>query len=137
MTPAASHDVPFAVVATTGMSAYDGASAVMIGASDGSRARLVQLVPAAVTPAGRVLVAAFQGAQRTGGYGIAIDRIERDGDQLIVHAAFTEPRPDSIVIQVLTSPAQIVSIASADLAAVHRVRLLDANGVERAQASVG
>lgn len=136
MTPDAGPDVPFAAVATSGMSAYDGAATVIVGASDASRARIVQLIPAASTSADRVPVAAFQGAQRTGGYAIRIDRIERVSDRLLVHATFVEPPPDAIVIQVLTSPAHVVSVAGTAIGSVRVAVLFDQRGVERARADV-
>ena len=37
-------------------------------------------------------------------------RIERVGDQLVVHATFTAPPADGFVTQVITSPAHVVSI---------------------------
>ena len=87
----------------------------------------------APSPPDRLLVGAFQGSQRTGGYAITIDRITRDGDRLIVRATFTEPPPGAIVTQVLTSPAHVVSIGSADAAGLRTVILLDAMGNERAR----
>lgn len=136
--PASDGGVAFTDVASAGMSAYEGAATVVVGASDASRARIVELVGAASSaPSDRVLVAAFQGSQRTGGYAIRIDRIERGGDQLVVRATFTEPRPNGVVIQVLTSPAHVVSVARADVAGVASVVLRDADGKERARARVG
>jgi len=136
--PASGGGVAFTDVASAGMSAYEGAATVVVGASDASRARIVQLVGAASSVStDRVLVAAFQGSQRTGGYAIRIDRIERDGDQLVLRATFTEPQPNGVVIQVLTSPAHVVSVARTDVAHVASVVLRDADGKERARARVG
>lgn len=93
-------------------------------------------MPGESAPAGRVLVAVYQGAQRTGGYGIRVERIERDGDRLIVHASFAEPGPGAFVTQVLTSPAHVVSIAAGDMADARIAVLHDAHGVERARVNV-
>lgn len=120
-------DVAFTDVAKVQLSAQDGPAAIVVGA--GVRA----LIPQVSAPADRVLVGAFQGGQRTGGYAIAIDRITRDGDRLVVRAIFTVPPPGGIVAQVLTSPAHVVSVASADVAGATTAILLDGTGTERAR----
>lgn len=101
--------------------------------SDTSRATIARLVPGANAPAGRVLVAVFQGEQSTGGYAIEVTSIERRGDQLVVRATFHSPAPGAMVTQALTSPAHVVSIASADAAGLREAILLDGNGTERAR----
>jgi hypothetical protein len=123
-------------VTNTQMSSHDGAAAVSVGLSDTARAAILAQVPTAVATPDRVFVAAFQGGQRTGGYAIRIDRIELDGDRLLVHATFGVPPPGSIVTQVLTSPAHVVSVARRDVIGVRTAILLDASGTERARASV-
>ncbi len=128
-----SRSIAFTEVASTAQSGYESA-AIVVGTSDASRAAIARLIPSATVPSGRVLVAAFQGEQRTGGFAIHINRIERIGDRLDVYATFTEPRKDSFVTQVLTSPAHVVSIASADASGVREAVLLDDSGVERARA---
>ena len=136
MSPTASSgSVAFTEVATTAQARDDSGPALIVGTSDASRAKIAQLVPAAQAPAGRVLVAAFQGQQMTGGYTIHITAIERRGDQLVVRATLTAPGPGAIVTQVLTSPAHVVSIASADAAGLREALLLDQNGHEQARTS--
>ena len=135
MTPESARDVPFAEVATPQLSRYEGSASVIAGGSDAARARIAQLVPGA-SASGRVPVAVFQGSQRTGGYAIHVDRIERDGDRLIVHATFTDPPPGGVVTQVLTSPADVVSISASDGQGLRTVTLLDAAGRARATADV-
>ncbi len=133
----ASRDVPFADRGASASSAYgerDGAGPrLIVGVDAASRAELARFLPAAPAERDRVPVAAFEGPQRTGGYAIRITRITRDGDRLVVHAAFTTPPPDALVTQVLTSPAHLVSIAAADAAGVTDARLLDEGGAERAR----
>jgi hypothetical protein len=126
--------VAFSDVATTQGSRYDGPPTLMVGTTDA--ASIVALVPQAAAPQGRVLVAAFEGRQRTGGYAIRIDRIERTADRLTVHATFTAPPPGGIVTQVLTSPVHVVSIAQADAAGLREAVLLDASGTERARTAI-
>lgn len=122
--------IAFTDVASTQMSRHSGGAAIAVGA-DAAAA-----VPSAGSTSGRVLVAALQGEQRTGGYGIHIDRIERDGDRLVVRATFTEPPPGGVVTQVLTSPAHVVSIAASDATGVKTAVLLDRAGGEHARATI-
>jgi hypothetical protein len=103
---------------------------LIVGTTDAARAKIANLVPNATAPAGRVLVAVFQGQQNTGGYSVQITAIELNGDQLVVRATFGVPAPGAMVTQALTSPAHIVSIASADATGVREAILVDGNGVE-------
>jgi hypothetical protein len=128
--------VAFTDVATTQGARYDGPAAVLVGSSDAAREEIVGRVPNATAAADRVLVGAFQGGKRTGGFSIRVSAIERDGDRLIVHAAIGEPRRDSIVTQVLTSPAHVVSVARADMSGAREVVLVDLTGTERARAAI-
>ena len=123
-------------VATAQNSRFDGPAAVMVGTTDAATASIVALVPQATAAPGRVLVAAFEGGQRTGGYAIRIDAIARDGDQLVVHATFTAPAPGAIVTQVLTSPAHVVAIAPGDAQGAKLAVLLDSSGAQRARATL-
>lgn len=123
----------FTEVTATSQAGHDSGATLVVGTSDASRAIITRLAPTAAAPADRVLVAVFQGQQRTGGYGIRVTAIERRGDQLVVSAAFTAPKPDSIVTQALTSPAHVVSIAAADAKDLKDAVLLDESGTERAR----
>jgi len=127
--------VPFVEVASAQNSSYrDDNPAIMVGTN--SAAAIVALVPQASATPGRVLVAALAGEQRTGGYAIRIDRVERDGVRLVVHATFTEPAAGAIVTQAFTSPAHVVSIAQADAAGLREAVLLDGTGMERARTTL-
>lgn len=125
--------VAFTEVAATSQAGHDSGATLVVGLSDASRAIITRLTPNAPAPAGRVLVAVFQGQQRTGGYGIRVTAIERLGDELLVRATFTEPKPDSIVTQALTSPAHVVSIAAADATGLREAVLVDGAGAQRAR----
>lgn len=114
---------------------HDSGPAIVVGTNDQWRATLARLVDGANVPAGRVAVAAFQGQQTSGGFSIRIERIERTGDQLIVHAKFSEPAPGSMNTMALTSPVHIVSIAAADAKDLKDALLLDQTGTERARAT--
>jgi hypothetical protein len=88
-------------------------------------------------PDDRIAIAVFQGQQRTGGYNVQVEKISRrTATTLEVRALFTAPAADAIVIQVLTSPAHIVSVARADVTGVDRVVLVDASGTQRASVTV-
>lgn len=88
-------------------------------------------------PEGRIAIAVFQGQQRTGGYSVKVDKVtRRTATTLEVRAVFSSPAADAIVIQVLTSPAHIVSVASADVTGLDRVVLIDAAGEQRASVTV-
>ena len=121
----------------TGNSRQDGGAAIVVGTT-AQRSDLIQsLVPTVVSPAaGSVLLAVFQGQQQTGGYGVSITNIARDGDRLIVRASFTEPAPGALVTQVITSPAQVVTISTSDLVGAKSVTLFDDKGIERARAGL-
>jgi hypothetical protein len=106
-----SGSVAFTEVTATSQAGHDSGATIVVGVSDASRAIIARLAPNAAAPDGRVLVAVFQGQQRTGGYAIRVTRVERRGDQLVVSATFGSPGPGAIVTQALTSPAHVVSIA--------------------------
>jgi hypothetical protein len=127
--------VAFTEVAATSQARDDSGPTLIVGMTDPTRATISQLVPGATAPAGRVLVAAFQGQQNTGGYSVQITAIERNGDQLVVHATFGVPAPGAMVTQVLTSPAHVVSVAAADTTGLREAILLDQAGVEVARTS--
>ena len=120
--------VTFAEVAATSQAGDDSGEMLIVATTDAARAMIAGLVPNAIAPPGRVLVAVFQGQQNTGGYSVQITAIERNGDQLVVRATFGVPASDAMVTQVLTSPAHIVSIASADATGVKEAILVDSTG---------
>ncbi|MGH2449728.1 MAG: protease complex subunit PrcB family protein, partial [Candidatus Limnocylindria bacterium] len=122
----------FEEVGSTSQSGRQG-TAVVLAADAGARASLSGLVPALPDDPDRVPLAAFQGQQRSGGYAIRIERIVREGDVLTVHARFVEPGPGDIVTMALTSPAQVVAVARADVEGVTTVVLIDQDGTERAR----
>lgn len=128
-------NVTFTEVTYVAYGRHDSGPAIVVGTTDRWRATLTRLVDGASVPAGRVAVAAFQGQQTSGGFSIHIERIERTGDQLVVHATFSEPAPGSMNTMALTSPVHVVSIADADVASLREAVLLDQTGTERARIS--
>jgi len=128
--------VPFTEVLATAMARHDSGPTVFVGATATSQATITRLL--SVTPSSQdlVLVAAFQGEQRTGGFAIAITKIERDRDRLIVHATFVTPQAGSITTQVITSPAHVVSVRAVDVAGARVAVLLDQSGAQQAQTNI-
>jgi hypothetical protein len=129
-------NVTFTEITYIAYGQHDSGPAIVVGTNDNSRATLARLAGGASVPAGRAAVAAFQGEQVSGGYSIQIERIERSGDQLVVHAKFGEPAPGSMNTMALTSPVHVVSIAASEAAGLKAAVLLDSTGAERARATL-
>ena len=85
---------------------------------------------------GRLYLAVFAGSQRTGGYGIRVVRVDRAGDTLTVRAMFSVPATDALTIQVLTSPAHLVSIDRQSAAGARDLVLIDQAAAERARSAM-
>lgn len=84
---------------------------------------------------GSVRVTVRAGERRTGGHTITVTRITRSGPQLTIECAIGEPPAGAIVTQVLTSPAQTVSIPEALVRGIRHAVLLDQSGAELARVS--
>lgn len=82
---------------------------------------------------GRVRLTVRSGEQRTGGHRIRVARITRDGPTLTLRCEIAAPRDDAIVTQVLTRPAQAVSVDEALVRGIRVVVLVDQSGAERAR----
>ena len=128
--------VAFQDIASAATSRHEGGPEIIVGTSDVARARIASLRPGLTLPDGVVLVAVFQGQQRTGGFAIRITTIERDGDRLVVRAIFAKPLENAIVTQALSSPVHIVSISTSALAGLRQAVLVDDTGAERARAGL-
>jgi len=83
--------------------------------------------------AGRVRLTVRLGARPTGGYAIRVRRITRDGPTLTLRCEISEPREGAIVTQVLTYPAQTVSVDEGLVRGVRIAVLVDQRGAERAR----
>jgi hypothetical protein len=128
----AAQNVPFTDHGQTQQSNYEGGPRV-VAAADPAAIGLGQLT---ARDASRVYIGAFAGSQRTGGYAIHVTRIDRTGNTLTVHANFDAPPPGAITIQVLTSPAHLVSIERQSAASTREIVLVDQSGTERARGTV-
>ena len=84
---------------------------------------------------GRVRLTVRAGERRTGGYGITVTRITRTGSRLTITCETRAPAAAAIVTQVLTSPAQTVSVDAALVRGIRDAALLDQSGAELARVS--
>jgi len=84
---------------------------------------------------GRVRLTVRAGERRTGGYAIAVTKITRHGPRLEIECAIGEPAPGAIVTQVLTAPAQTVSVDEALVRGIRHAVLLDQSRAELARIS--
>jgi hypothetical protein len=55
-------------------------------------------------------IALFMGTRPTGGYAVSVEAVARQKDTVVVYYRRTEPRPQSIVTQALTSPYVFIAI---------------------------
>ena len=124
--------VPFTEHGSTQQSAYDGAPRIAVTV-DPAGLGLGELAP---RDDGRLYIAVFAGSQRTGGYGIRVVRVDRAGDTLTVRAMFSSPAPGALTIQVLTSPAHLVSIDRQSAISAREIVLVDQSAAERARGAV-
>lgn len=125
--------VPFTDHGATQQSGYGGGARLVLATAPNPTG-LGGLAPTG--SGGRLYIGVFAGAQRTGGYDVRVDRIERTADTLFIHATVTAPGSSAITIQVLTSPAQLVSIDGLSASGLKTAVLVDQAGAERARATV-
>ena len=62
-----------------------------------------------------MVAAVFQGQQPTGGYAVAVERIEQLEDRVVIHVTSIQPRPEDFVTMALTSPYHLVRLPRQDL----------------------
>ena len=84
----------------------------------------------------RLYIGVFAGERRTGGHAVKVERIERNADRLDVTARFIAPPNDAFTIQVITTPAQLVSIDRRSVSGVREAVLLDESGALMARSTV-
>ena len=61
------------------------------------------------------IVAAFAGTKPSGGYGIGIERVTLEGNDVYLDLNETEPAADTITTQALTSPWVMLRILRGDI----------------------
>ena len=84
---------------------------------------------------GRARLTVRLGERPTGGHAITVTRITRTGPVLTVSCEQSAPAPGAIVTQVLTSPAQTVSIDERLVRGIREAVLLGPGGEELARVS--
>jgi len=124
--------IPFTEHGSTQQAAHDGGPRIA-AASDPASLGLGEL---ATRDDGRLYIAVFAGSQRTGGYAIRVVRVDRTGDTLTVRAMFSSPAADAFTIQVLTSPAHLVSIDRQAASGAKDIVLIDQSAAERARGAM-
>jgi len=82
---------------------------------------------------GRVRLTVRAGERRTGGHAIRVTNVRREGPKLIVRCEVSAPADGAIVTQVLTAPAQTVSVDERAVRGIREAVLEDASGTERAR----
>ena len=56
----------------------------------------------------------FRGVFRTGGYGVSVDRVERNKNEFLIYASYKNPEKGAMLIQAFTQPAMVISIGKLD-----------------------
>ncbi|MBI4496829.1 MAG: protease complex subunit PrcB family protein [Chloroflexi bacterium] len=120
--PAPDGPLPFVVVETGQIARYDRRQPAIFVLSDASAFRgwwsatVDRGDPEAVggmVDFGRELaIAVFQGQRPTGGYGIEVRGVRRQGTTVRVMVETRTPPPRAVVPQVITSPYQIVKVST-------------------------
>jgi hypothetical protein len=59
-------------------------------------------------------IALFRGRQASSGYDTIIERVARQGDEVVVYAQFWEPSPYYSVLDVATSPYHVIKVRKDD-----------------------
>ena len=83
--------IPFIDHGSTQQSANDGGPLLVVAADNATRTELVRLYPNTPPDPGRVYLGVFAGTQRTGGYAVSVDAVERVADRLNIRSTFTVP----------------------------------------------
>ncbi len=56
----------------------------------------------------------FQGMKPTDGYGVRIERVVREGNEVTIYAQFQEPHPDQRKNDIVTSPYSLIQVQKTD-----------------------
>ncbi len=114
-------DVPrtidFSVLATGRNSSYEGARSIQLITNRNDWLSAWRVIGGGSTGSmpevsfdTRAVLLVYQGQKRTGGYGISVAEIRREGTALTVRVNEQTPKPGEMTAQVLTSPFIAVSI---------------------------
>lgn len=126
--------IPFIEHGTTQQAPLEDDGAKVVVSAEPQPTGLGELARSAAD--GRLYIAVFAGPKRTGGFSVGVDRVVRDGARLVIHARFVEPPQSAVVIQVLTSPAALISIDRRQAAGARTAVLVDQRNAEVARTAV-
>ncbi|HLL73663.1 MAG TPA: DUF885 family protein [Pyrinomonadaceae bacterium] len=126
--------VEFSVVASGAYSAYEGGRRVEIISNEEDWRQVWRAIgggrPAPeVNFTTRAVIVVYQGQKPTGGYGVSVEEIRRDGTVLAVRVNERRPASDSVTTQVITSPFVAVSVPRPATGTI--VRFADETGAGR------
>jgi hypothetical protein len=109
--------IEFSVLATGYNSLYQGTRTVQLIANENdwvSAWRVIGRGSSGPIPAvnfnTRAVVIIYQGLKNSGGYGVSISEIRREGTSLLIHATEQSPKPGDMTTAAMTSPFVAVSI---------------------------
>jgi hypothetical protein len=110
-------EVDFSVLATGHNSRYEGTRSLQLITNQGDWERAWEVIGRGssgpmpeVNFNTRAVILAHQGRQRTGGHGISVAAIRREGTTLVVRVNEQRPGKGDVVTEALTSPFVAVSI---------------------------
>jgi hypothetical protein len=66
--------------------------------------------PSTFSVSGELNLVVFRGVFSTGGYGIKINRVEKQGNEFTVYANYTDPGKGMMVTQAFTQPTAIIPV---------------------------
>ncbi len=66
--------------------------------------------PSTFSASDELSLVVFRGIFNTGGYGITIDRVEKQGNEFTVFATYTDPGKGMMVTQAFTQPTAIIPV---------------------------
>ncbi|HKC62751.1 MAG TPA: DUF885 family protein [Pyrinomonadaceae bacterium] len=111
------HAVEFSVLATGRNSGYEGSRSIQLITNRNDWLNTWRVIGNGSTGSmpevsfdTRAVLVVYQGQKRTGGYGISIAEIRREGNTLVVRVNEQTPKPGEMATEVLTSPFIAVSI---------------------------
>lgn len=101
-------------IAADVMSAIDGARQVVAKTPADFEKLWREHAPGRPTPSvdfsKNMVIGVFLGSRPSGGFGVEITDVRRDGDALLVSWAERRPGRDQMAAQVMTAPAQLVAV---------------------------
>ncbi len=111
---AAPDAVPFKTLESGMQSAIEGPREVVVRTAAEWKSACKAQAPdrpcAAIDFSRLTVIGVFLGSRPTAGYSVEIERIDRDGDALVVRYHERKPGPGDMVAQMITAPYRLVTI---------------------------